>query len=315
MLALNLLVTGGAGFIGSHVVDLFLSKGFSVKVLDNLHSGSISNLSRSLSRPNFSFVKGDVRDLDLVKALVRGQDYVVHLAALVSVDEVASNPLLAHDVNVTGTLNLLEASRRFDVKAFVYASSCAVYGEAERLPIREDHPLSPKSIYGASKLAGEAFVKAYMENYGLRTFSLRLFNVYGPRMKSGPYAGVIYTFIEKALLDQPLTIYGDGEQTRDFVYVEDVAQACLLALQRGKPGTYNIGSGSATSINKLAALVKELTGKANLDVNYANPRLGDIRFSCADVERARNDLSWSPRASLVEGLGRTITWLREARAK
>ena len=305
-------MTGGAGFIGSHVVDLLLSNGFSVKVLDNLYSGSLENLSQASSKPGFSFFKGDVRDSSLLRELARGCDYVIHLAALVSVEEANKNPVLAYEVNILGTLNVLEACRKCDVNTLIYSSSCAVYGEAVRLPIDEEHPLRPKNVYGVTKLASEALINSYVESYGLKAYVLRFFNVYGPRMKGGPYAGVVHCFISRALSKQSFTIYGDGEQTRDFVYVADVAESCLMALKSGKPGIYNIGTGKATSINYLATLIKELTS-SNVSIIHEPPRLGDIKSSQADVEKARRLLGWKARYDLRQGLLETINWYKSSR--
>jgi len=188
---------------------------------------------------------------------------VVHLVAVVGVDEVYHNPLLGYEVNVGGTFDVLEALRILDADVFVYASSAAVYSDPVELPIREDHRTQPKSVYGATKLGGEALVRGYAENYGLTMIILRYFNVYGPRMRSGPYTGVIHKFIKRALKNVPLIIYGDCEQTRDFVYVEDVAEADLKALSANKPSIYNIGSGKPISIKDLADKIAEITGSTS----------------------------------------------------
>ena len=306
-------MTGGAGFIGSHVVDLLLSNGFSVKVLDNLYSGSLENLSQAFSKPNFSFSKGDVRDQDLLYKLAKGCNCIIHLAALVNVEEVNVNPVLAYDVNVLGTLNVLEACRKCDVDILVYSSSCAVYGEAVKLPIDEDHPQRPKSIYGATKLASEALINSYAESYGVKAYILRFFNVYGPRMKTGQYAGVIHIFIARALNNQPLIIYGDGEQTRDFIYIADVAESCLTALTSNKPGIYNIGTGEATTINQLAEVIKLLTN-SKVAVVYEAQRTGDIKKSQAKVDKAHSVLGWKAKHSLKQGLLRTIDWYKQCSA-
>lgn len=224
-------MTGGAGFIGSHTVDRLLSEGYEVIVLDSLRSGRLENLSQHADNGNFCFVRGDVRDSRLVKELVGNVDAVLSLAALVSVPESVADPVLAEDINVRGTLNLLRACVGSNVKRFVYASSCAIYGDAEKIPIAEDCSTAPMSPYGASKLAAEKEVYAFNEKFGLETVCLRYFNVYGPRQTYNQYSGVITQFLKRIEENAPLVIFGDGEQTRDFVYVEDVVEANLLALK------------------------------------------------------------------------------------
>jgi len=303
-----ILVTGGAGFIGSWTVEKLISKGYRVVVLDNLLYGSIDNLSKVLN--DIVFINGDIRDSGLLDKLFKKYRFygVIHLAALVSVDEVSRKPSEGYSINVYGTFSLLEMSRKYDVERFVYASSAAIYGDPLSLPISEDHPLYPKSLYGATKLAGEVLVNSYSLNYGLSTISLRYFNVYGPRMKSGPYAGVIHVFIHNVIHNRPLTIYGDGLQTRDFIYVEDVAEANLLALESDVTGSYNIGSGSNISIKDLAYKILRLMGREDLEIVYDKPRIGDIRHSLADISKATKLLGWKPRIGFEEGLKRTIKY-------
>lgn len=298
------LVTGGAGFIGGHTARLLLERGYDVVVLDNLYSGSRGNVPEGAE-----LVVGDVADRDVLGRALRGVDRVVHLAAVVSVDEAREDPWGAVRANVLGTLNVLEQSYRHGVGRVVYASSCAVYGEQEVLPITEEAPLRPTSIYGASKLSGEALVHAYREEKGLPTVALRYFNVYGPGMRGGPYAGVIYKFLTAALRGEPLTIYGDGGQTRDFVYVEDVARANLAALESGAGGAFNIGTGASVTINELARMVLEATGSRS-PVVHVGPRPGDIRHSRASIARARRLLGWEPLTDLRMGLEKTVEWLR-----
>ncbi len=302
------LVTGGAGFIGSWTVEKLVSKGYKVVILDNLMYGSLNNISHIIN--DIIFINGDIRDTDLLNNLFKKYRFygVIHLAALVSVDEVSQKPYEGYSINVNGTFNLLEMSRRYNVERFVYASSAAVYGDPLSLPIREDHPLYPKNLYGATKLAGEALVNSYSVNYGLSTISLRYFNVYGPRMKSGPYAGVIYVFIHNVIHNKSLIIYGDGLQTRDFIYVEDVAEANLLALESDITGSYNIGSGSNISIKNLAYKILRLMGREDLEIVYDKPRIGDIRHSLADISKATKLLGWKPRIGFEEGLKRTIKY-------
>ncbi len=301
---MKVVVTGGAGFIGSATAEVLVEKGYEVLVYDNLYAGLRENVPREAE-----LVIGDVCDLGKLMDALRDAWGVVHLAAIVSVEEALEDPWRALRVNVEGTLNVLEACRRLDVERVVYASSCAVYGDPVELPVREDHPLKPKNVYGASKLAGEALVSAYAETYGLKAVSLRYFNVYGPRMRSGPYAGVIHKFIAAALRGEPLVIHGDGLQTRDFVYVYDVARANLAALESKATGAFNIGTGRSVTISELARMIVELTGSSS-PIHHGPPRPGDIRHSRADITRAENVLGWKPKVRLEEGLLETINYYR-----
>jgi UDP-glucose 4-epimerase len=305
---LRVLVTGGAGFIGSHTVDRFLAEGFEVVVLDDLRSGRLENVSQHAGERGFRFVRGDVRDSGLVRELVSDVDCVVHLAALISVPESIKDPVLTNDVNVNGTLNLLKACVDFGVKRFVYASSCAVYGNAESLPIKEDCPARPESPYGVSKLVAENYVRTYHEDFGLETVCLRYFNVYGSRQVYSDYSGVITQFMSRLAKNLPLVIFGDGEQTRDFVHVQDVAEANMLALKNGGIAgeTFNIGTGEATTINQLASVLLEITDKTYLEITRSKPREGDIRHSVADISKARKKLGYSPKISLKDGLKRLL---------
>ncbi len=308
VLPTTILVTGGAGFIGSWSCELLIEKGYKVIVYDDLSSGKLENLSHVIDK--VVFVKGDICSFKDVYRVMREYrvDAVLHLAAIVSVVEVNENPFRGLYVNFYGTLNILEAMRRLDVDKIVYASSAAVYGDPVDLPIKETHPLKPKSLYGVSKLSSELLLNSYREVYGLKPVILRYFNVYGPRMKPGAYASVIYKFIESIISNKPLTIYGDGLQTRDFVYVEDVARANIAAIEKNVEGVYNIGSGVATNIRELASLILRLTHREDLGIVYREPRPGDIRDSYACIEKAVNELSWKPRVELVTGLKKTIDY-------
>jgi len=307
----TILVTGGAGFIGSWTVEKLVSKNYNVVVIDNLESGSINNIEHLLDK--IVFIRGDIRDKNLLLETCRkhGVVKIVHLAALVSVEKVSENPIKGVETNIVGTLNVLETARLLDIEKIVYASSAAVYGEPVKIPIDEDHPLNPKNVYGATKLGGEALVNSYRENYGLKTISLRYFNVYGPRMQYSDYAGVIIKFIINALMGKPLTIYGTGEQTRDFVYVEDVADANIQALESKITGVFNIGTGIETSINTLAKKIIELTNSKS-KIIHTQPRPGDIMRSVANIDRAKKILGWNPRKQLTQGLLKTIKYYKAA---
>jgi UDP-glucose 4-epimerase len=300
------LVTGGAGFIGSHVVDGLVRAGYSVKVLDNLSAGSLDNIASHVRDGLVEFVEGDIRDSVLAEKLCRDVDAVVHLAALVSVPLSLEDPDSTFDVNVNGTSNVLYSCCSENVRKVVFASSCAVYGAPERLPIDEGHPTCPMSPYASSKLEGEHVCEAFSECSRADVVVFRFFNVYGSRQKSGMYAGVITKFLDRAGRGEPLVIYGDGSQTRDFVHVSDVVQAVLTVLGKNcVEGTFNVGSGVEVSVEALAEKVLEVTGK-NVDVVHEPARLGDIERSVADVFKAQEQFGFSPKVSLDEGLRRLV---------
>jgi len=309
----KVLVTGGAGFIGSHIVDSLLAKDFEVTVLDNLSSGKMKNIEQHLNRENLHFIKGDIRDDDAVKQATKDIDAVFHEAALVGVTRSVDNPLLTNEVNVTGTLNLLKASLEVGVKRFIYASSASVYGETEALPKKETLPTRPISPYATSKLAAENYCKALYKVHGLETVSLRYFNVYGPRQTHGLYSGVIAIFINRLLNDEPPIIHGDGTQTRDFTDVQDAVQASLLSLRcKNAVGEeFNVATGKQTTINQLAQTLLNLTGKTCLQPIYADPRQGDIKYSYADISKAKRILGYEPKITLKEGLKTIVEWYKK----
>ena len=305
---MKVLVTGGAGFIGSHLVDELLARGHSVTVLDDLSGGSMNNLKNHMSNPAFRFIREDIRDAKVVKKAMVGIDAVIHEAAMISVPRSIEDPELAHSVNVEGTLTLLKSSLNHNIKRFVYASSCAVYGEQTQLPINENAPLKPLSPYASSKLAAEQNCLTFHKREGLETVCLRYFNVYGPRQTAGEYAGVMIKFLERLRDNQPPIIYGDGEQTRDFVHVGDIVGATLLALEReGVAGeVLNIGTGRATSINELCRIFLAAAGKTKLKPTHEAPRPGDIKYSQADVTKAMKLLGFKPKISIEEGVGKLL---------
>jgi UDP-glucose 4-epimerase len=308
------LVTGGAGFIGSHLAERLVRAGNDVRILDNLCTGKLANLEAFQSE--LSFIEGDVRDLDTVLGAVRGVDTIFHQAALVSVPGSIADPLETATVNEMGTLQVLEAARRMGVKRVVLASSCAVYGDLPGLPKREDMETRPLSPYAASKLKAEISARLYCDLYGLETVCLRYFNVYGPRQdRSSPYSGVISIFMDRAARGDRPTIYGDGEQSRDFVYVADVARANVLAAKKeGVSGlVFNVGTGSGTTINELWRLIAERAGAGEEPERRAE-RSGDIRQSRADISRAREQLLYESRHLLDEGLDETWQWYRQTTA-
>jgi len=301
--SLRILVTGGAGFIGSHLVKALVKAGHSVRILDNFSTGSLENLGDIAG--SVELVVGDVRSYDVVEKAVKGVDAVIHLAALIDVAESIEKPDLYFDVNARGTYNIAKACK--GVSVLVFASTCAVYGEPVKLPVAEDCTIAPKSPYAAAKVAGEAFIQAYSNLYDYRYAILRLFNVYGPK-QSKAYAGVIIEFIKRVSRGEPPIIFGDGEQTRDFIHVGDVVSAVMRVLTNEKAwGVFNIGSGKPVTINQLAKLILKLMNREDLEPVYAPPRPGDIRHSVADIAKARKVLGFEPRISLEEGVKRLVT--------
>jgi len=297
---MNVLITGGAGFIGSHIADRFLKAGYKVKVLDNLSAGKKENL------PNVKFVKGDIRNLKLLLKEFKGIDYVIHNAALISVPESIEKPSLYNDVNVNGTLNVLIAAQKNKVKKVVLASSAAVYGNA-KVPIKENTKLDPLSGYALNKIIGEQYFQLF-NKYGLKTVVLRYFNVFGPRQNlKSAYAAAIPIFINKLLSGSKATIFGDGKQTRDFIYVKDVAEANLLAVKKksadGK--ILNIASGRKISINQL---VKKISNK--LQSKHTKERPGDIKHSLASVKESKKILGNYQKHTLEKGLKETVEFYK-----
>lgn len=300
----KILVTGGAGFIGSHIVDRLIDEGLEVRVLDDLSTGDKTNLATHKNNNSFQFIEGDIRNVDQVKAAVEGVDAVIHEAALVSITRSVENPLLSHRINLTGTVNLLKACVDAKVKRFVLASSCAVYGDTETLPIPENLEPKPLSPYAAHKLAAEKYAKKFHKEHGLETVSLRYFNVYGPRQKYGPYSGVISVIVGRLLENNPPTIYGDGTQTRDFVNVKDVVEANILALSKKAAisEVFNISTGKAITINTLTETLQKIMDKTDLEPVHAEPRPGDIKHSYGDITKAKRKLKYKPRVQLEQGL-------------
>jgi len=308
------LVTGGAGFIGSNTVDELARRGHDVVVLDDLSSGKKENLGGV--RGKIEILQHSVTDLDKLQEACRGVDYVLHLGARTSVPRSVIDPLETNRVNVDGTLNVLAAARDAKVKRVVFAGSSSVYGETPTLPKREDMAPAPISPYGLSKLAGEMYGQVFQRCYGLEFVSLRYFNVFGPRQDPGSaYSGVLSLF-NAAVLDgtQP-TVYGDGEQSRDFTYVGNVVEANLLACEAKRAAglAINIGTGSRYTLNRTLALLEKITGRP-AKAKYAPPREGDIRDSQADITLAKNVLGYNPRVGFEEGLKHTWEWFRKSQS-
>ncbi len=306
------LVTGGAGFIGSHLTQALCERGCRVVVLDNFSSGNRSNLVGF--DDDIEIVEGDIRDLSLLESAADGCEAVFHQAAVVSVPQTVEDPVGSALVNETGTLHVLEAARRAGAARVVIASSSAVYGDDPHVPKRESMPVRPMSPYAVHKAVGEQHADVYHRLYGLETVSLRYFNVYGPRQDPGsPYSGVISIFLSRAAAGLRPVIFGDGKQYRDFIYVSDVVKANLLAAATtaAAGGRFNIGTGTITRIRELWDRIAELAG-TGLEPEHQAPRAGDIVASVADIDRARSVLGFSPRTTFSAGLRKTWQWFAEA---
>jgi UDP-glucose 4-epimerase len=305
------IVTGGAGFIGSFIVEA-VAGSHEVVVIDNFSSGKSENMSGFPE--NVRFIRGSITNLSLLTDAFKGADGVFHLAAIASVARSVDDPLATHETNLTGTLNVLLAARNCGVRKVVFSSSSAVYGDEQTLPKRENMPPAPLSPYAVSKLAGEYYCTVFSELFGVKTVSLRYFNVFGPRQDPhSEYAAVIPKFITRLIDNQPPLIFGDGMQTRDFVYIKDVVQANMLAMQSPATGTFNIGSGQKIDLNTLAGTLAEIM-KVNLHPIHEKSRMGDIRDSVSDVSAAKNAFGFQNRYSLDEGLRETITWFRHKKS-
>jgi UDP-glucose 4-epimerase len=308
---MKFVVTGGAGFIGSHIVEA-IARSHEVVVIDNFSSGKWENLS--MVAGSITTIQGSITDLTLLKDACKGADGIFHLGAIASVARSVDDPFVTHETNLTGTLNVLLAARDCGVRKVVFSSSSAVYGDDPTLPKREDMPPVPLSPYAVSKLAGEYYGKVFSELFGVKTLSLRYFNVFGPRQDpQAEYAAVIPKFITRLLDNQPPVIFGDGKQTRDFVYVKDVVQANLLAMQSSATGTFNIGSGERIDLTTLAGTLSSMMN-VHLPPVYKKPRSGDIRNSVSDITAAKRAFGYMTSSSLDQGLAETIRWFRHRKS-
>ena len=309
------LVTGGAGFIGSNTVDELVRRGHSVVVLDDLSAGREENLADI--RGKITFVKGSITDLEAVQKAMHQADHVIHLAARTSVPRSIKDPLETNRINIEGTLNVLVAARDNKVKRLVFAASSSAYGETATLPKAESMEPQPISPYGVTKYVGELYASVFGRCYGLETVCLRYFNIFGPRQDpDSPYSGVLSRFALAFLSDENPVVFGDGEQTRDFTFVDNAVQANLLACDApGAAGQlFNVGTGSRVSLNQTLQLLRTITGK-NLPAQYEPPREGDIRDSQADISKAKAVLGYDPTVAFEEGLARTFAWYQQHHAK
>jgi len=313
----KILVTGGAGFIGSNLTEALLKQGHQVRVLDNFSTGKRENLAFNGAYPSFEIIEGDIRDLNFCQKTIKGTEFVFHQAALPSVQRSMEDPLTSNSVNVEGTLNVLLAARDAGVRRLIYASSSSVYGDTPTLPKREVMPANPLSPYALQKYIGEQYCRLFFQLYGLETVSLRYFNIFGPKQDpTSIYSAVIPKFIDALLEGRPPVIFGDGEQSRDFTYIDNVLQANLLAMTREHLNgeTINIACGRRTSVNQLLNILKNIMGSKVLPI-YQERRKGDVRDSLADIQKGKQVLNYEPQVEIEAGLKRTVEYFQRLRAR
>ncbi|MEO8664150.1 MAG: NAD-dependent epimerase/dehydratase family protein [Ignavibacteria bacterium] len=301
------LVTGGAGFIGSNLVNLLLEKNFDVRIIDNLSTG----YKKNIDTVGAEFIEGDIRDKDLMNKVTKDVNIIFHLAASIGNVKSLNNPQEDSEINVIGTLNVLESARKNNIEKIIYSSSAAIFGELVTMPISEEHSQNPDSPYGVSKLAAEKHLLCFGKLYDMTVVALRYFNVFGVNQRYDAYGNVIPIFANRLFTNQPLTIYGDGEQTRDFVNVKDVAMANFLAATKAlKSNYYNIGSGVNITINKLSEIVQQASG-INTGVHYEDARKGEVLHCRADISKIKNDLGFNPDTDIKKGLQEYFRWFKE----
>ena len=308
---MKVLVTGGAGFIGSNLVKRLSSEpDIKVRVIDDLSTGIMSNLESCINK--IEFVEGNILDERNVDKICRDVDVIFHLAAKISVEDSINNPIPTNLVNINGTLNLLNSAKEHKIKRFIFSSSAAVYGCTDLVPVEEISNANPESPYALQKYTGEKYCKYFSEFHGLNTICLRYFNAYGPnQQENGGYAGVIYKFIKSVLEEKAVSIEGDGTQTRDFVFVDDIVQANMLSLRSNlmSNSVYNVGTAHETSVNALFNTIKNIVGN-NTKASNTDKRPGDIKRSCANISLITKELGYKPTHSLEEGLKKTVNWLK-----
>jgi nucleoside-diphosphate-sugar epimerase len=305
------LVTGGAGFIGSNIVAELLRRGEQVRVIDDFSTGRRENIEEFAGK--IELIEGDIRDMKLVREVMKGVDFVLHQAALASVQRSIDDPTSSNEVNIQGTLNLLEAARHAKVKKFVYASSSSVYGDSEELPKHEGMPTNPKSPYALTKLTGEWYARIYGNIFDVATVGLRYFNVFGPKQDpNSQYSAVIPIFVKALMEGRRATIFGDGEQSRDFTYVENVVSANLLACSAVAPSgrVYNVACGKRFTLNFLYERLREIIG-SDIDPEYGPERIGDVRHSMASIDAVKRDLGFEVLVDFETGLEKTVEWYRK----
>lgn len=311
---MKILITGGAGFIGSHLCDKYTQEGHTVLCFDNFMTGDLRNVRHLLNSHNFKLIKGDVRDQAALSQAMRDIDVIFHLAAQVHVDRSYIEPRMTYDVNVMGTQNVLDLARMNDVRRVIYASTSEVYGSAQYVPINEEHPLAAPHPYGASKIAADRMCYAYSVTYGMDIAILRFFNIFGPRQRDAGYGGVISIFTRRILSNMSPIIYGDGHQTRDYTHVADAVEAydCALRYEGPLAEPVNFGGGQEISILDLANHITDICGKnGEIQPTHAEPRIGEVKRLIADASRAKALFGWTPGYDLVDGLRAFVSWYRE----
>jgi len=297
---MKIVVTGGCGFIGSHFIDYISNLDHEISIIDNFTTGKKSHLELAQKKCEINIIKEDIRDIEKIKSSCKNADVIVHFAAMTGIIESLEKPIEFSNVNVIGTLNLLEICKEYKIPKFVFASTGAVYGE-QTPPFKENMMVSPISPYAASKIAAENYCKAYAETFGISCSILRFSNVFGPRKSFGPYANVIPKFVRSGLKKEPITIFGNGEQERDFVFVKDIAKACFLAASHKNFGIFNIATGINTSVNNLIEKIEIELGYS-LIKNYVDFRKGEVQYAYSSIEKAQNELEYTPDYNLEKGL-------------
>ncbi|MFC2005859.1 dTDP-glucose 4,6-dehydratase [Chloroflexota bacterium] len=308
---MKVLITGGAGFVGSHLCDKYTKEGLTVICLDNFMNGNLTNIRHLLDYRNFKLIRGDVRDYDLLERIMRDVEVVFHLAAQIHVDRSYVEPKLTYDINVMGTQNILEVARLHDVRKVIYASTSEVYGSAQYVPIDEKHPLAAPHPYGASKIAADRMCYAYGVTYGMNIATLRLFNIFGPRQRDIGYGGVISIFTRRVLSNMPPIIYGNGLQTRDYTYIEDAVLAYDSVFKHDEliVEPVNFGSGKELSVLDLANMIIEMCGKkGNIISTHIEPRIGEVNRLIANAIKAQELLGWEPKCIFRDSLKEFVNW-------
>jgi len=315
---MKIMITGGAGFIGSHLCEKYTREGHTVLCLDNFMNGNLANIRSLLNYKNFKLINGDVRDSDSLEKIMPGVDVVCHLAAQIHVDRSIIEPQLTYNVNVLGTQNVLEAARMYDVEKVIYVSSSEVYGSAESVPMDENHPLNAAHPYGASKIAADRMCYSYARTYHMNITVVRPFNTFGPRQKDSGYGGVISIFVKRVLGGMPPIVYGDGNQTRDYTYVVDLIDAFDSVLRCAEPviDPVNLGTGHEVRIIDLANMIIDLSGQRDhIKPVSVEPRPGEVQRLLADNSRAKELWGWTPKYSLEEGLTEFMEWYKNYKSE
>ncbi|MFC1953265.1 dTDP-glucose 4,6-dehydratase [Chloroflexota bacterium] len=315
---MRILITGGAGFIGSHLCEKLTEEGHTVVCLDNFFNGNLTNIRHLLNYKNFKLINGDIRDFDILEKIMPGIDAICHLAAQIHVDRSIVEPKLTYDVNVLGTQNILEAARMYDVDKIIQMSTSEVYGSAQFTPMTEDHPLAAPHPYGASKIAADRMCYAYNQTYQMNITIVRPFNTFGPRQKDTGYGGVISIFTKRVMNGQPPIIYGDGNQTRDYTYIADVVDALDLIIKLHDPIStpINLGTGREIKIIDLANMIIDLSGQAvGIKPAFVESRPGEVHQLLADNSKAKQFLGWTPKYTLEDGLTRLLDWYKNYKSE